>query len=229
MNPDQNYYVAHCIEEPVFVTGISKIFNTCDSLKNLMIGVYLIEEDRFLYCNKIFEKIIGFTPHNLIKEGWEFWFSLIRPCEIAKVRIKIFNFFTTPLVQDAMTLQYHVTNLKGEEVCIRHEILIYKLRKKIFALNYFFDVSEQEVIERCIKDSGGNLTRSLYKDQCTQISCREEEVLKLIADGYSSKEIAGKLFISNHTAISHRKHLIQKFRVKNTAQLIKKASKVLEL
>ncbi len=229
MNPDHNYYVAHCIDEPAFNTGISKILNTCDHLENLMIGIYLIDEERFLYCNKIFEKIIGFTPYNLTKGGWDFWFSLIRPCEIAKVKDKLFGFFTTPQMQDAITIQYHVTNLEGEEMYIRHEILIYKLRKKLFALNYFFDVSEQEIIQRCVKDNGGNLTKNLHKDQCTQISCREEEVLKLIADGYSSKQIAEKLFISNHTAISHRKHLIQKFRVKNTAQLIKKASKVLEL
>lgn len=61
------------------------------------------------------------------------------------------------------------------------------------------------------------------------ISIREKEVLKLIADGFSSRQIADQLFISKHTAISHRKNLIEKFRVKNTAQLIKKASKVMDL
>ena len=54
---------------------------------------------------------------------------------------------------------------------------------------------------------------------------REKEVLKLIADGLSAKEVANKLFISIHTAINHRKNLISKFQVKNTAQLIKVASK----
>ena len=51
----------------------------------------------------------------------------------------------------------------------------------------------------------------------------------MVADGYSSKQIADKLFISNHTAISHRKNLIEKFKVKNTAQLIKRASRNIEL
>ncbi|MEW7289072.1 response regulator transcription factor [Aquimarina sp. 2304DJ70-9] len=229
MNPDHNYYVAHCIDEPIFTTEISKILNTCNDSKNLIIGLYLIEEDRFLYCNKIFKKVIGFDPYSLIKEGWQFWFSLIVPHEVSQVRSKIFNFFTTPLVRDIITLQYHINNDKGDEICIKHEILIYKLKNKMFALNYFFDISEKEEIERCVKINGGHRGRSFLKNQLTCISSREEEVLKLIADGFSSKEIAEKLFISNHTAISHRKHLIQKFRVKNTAQLIKKASKVLEL
>jgi len=58
-----------------------------------------------------------------------------------------------------------------------------------------------------------------------QLSERELEVLRLIASGYSSKQLADKLNISNHTAISHRKNLLEKFRVKNTAELIKEASK----
>ncbi len=68
----------------------------------------------------------------------------------------------------------------------------------------------------------------IKKENCI-ISSREKEVLHLIGEGYSSKQIADMLFISNHTAISHRKNLIEKFQVKNTAQLIKKASKVMEL
>ena len=55
------------------------------------------------------------------------------------------------------------------------------------------------------------------------ISQREKEVLRLIAYEYSTKEIAEKLYISQHTALSHRKKLLQKFRVKNTAGLIRKA------
>jgi DNA-binding CsgD family transcriptional regulator len=57
------------------------------------------------------------------------------------------------------------------------------------------------------------------------ITEREKEVLRLVSKGYSDKQIADQLFISNHTAISHRKNLIQKFGVKNTAELIKVASK----
>ena len=55
------------------------------------------------------------------------------------------------------------------------------------------------------------------------ISNRETQILELIASGFSSSEIAKKLFISDHTVISHRKKLIQKFRAKNSAHLITKA------
>lgn len=57
------------------------------------------------------------------------------------------------------------------------------------------------------------------------ISIREKEVLKLISDGFATKEIADKLNISFHTVESHRKNLLEKFGVKNSAELIKAASK----
>lgn len=55
------------------------------------------------------------------------------------------------------------------------------------------------------------------------ISKREKEVLHLIAWENTSQEIAAQLFISNHTAITHRKHLLEKLMVKNTAGLVRRA------
>lgn len=57
------------------------------------------------------------------------------------------------------------------------------------------------------------------------LSSRETEVLQLIADGLTNPQIASKLFISLHTVDSHRKNLLTKFQVNNTAGLIKLAAK----
>jgi DNA-binding CsgD family transcriptional regulator len=54
---------------------------------------------------------------------------------------------------------------------------------------------------------------------------REKEILKLIAEGLSSQEIADKLFISLRTVETHRLNLNQKLDVKNTAGLVKEAIK----
>ncbi|MDG2450176.1 MAG: helix-turn-helix transcriptional regulator [Saprospiraceae bacterium] len=55
------------------------------------------------------------------------------------------------------------------------------------------------------------------------VSNREKEVLNLIAYEYTSYEIAEMLFISKHTADSHRKNLLIKLDAKNTAGLVRKA------
>jgi DNA-binding NarL/FixJ family response regulator len=55
-------------------------------------------------------------------------------------------------------------------------------------------------------------------------SKREREVLDLLAKGYSTREIAKKLFITEKTVESHRKNLVNKAKVKNTVELIAYAS-----
>lgn len=57
------------------------------------------------------------------------------------------------------------------------------------------------------------------------ISSREKEVLALISEGLTNQQIAEKLFVSVHTIDSHRKSLLTKFSVNNTAGLIKQAAK----
>ncbi|MDX1910035.1 MAG: response regulator transcription factor [Saprospiraceae bacterium] len=55
------------------------------------------------------------------------------------------------------------------------------------------------------------------------LTAREKEVLALIAEGLTNQEIATQLFVSPLTVDSHRKNLLAKFEVKNTAQMVKVA------
>lgn len=55
------------------------------------------------------------------------------------------------------------------------------------------------------------------------ITQREHQVLKLIAFEYTIDEIANRLFLSHHTIITHRKSLIRKLKVKNTAGLMRRS------
>ena len=56
-----------------------------------------------------------------------------------------------------------------------------------------------------------------------RLSEREKEILVLIAYESTNREIAQKLYISIHTAISHRKNLCSKLRVRNSAGLVRRA------
>lgn len=58
------------------------------------------------------------------------------------------------------------------------------------------------------------------------ISPREREVLNLIAWENSTKEIAKELYISEHTVLTHRKNLLSKMNVKNTAGLVRKGFEI---
>ena len=52
------------------------------------------------------------------------------------------------------------------------------------------------------------------------LSWREIEIVRLIRDGLSSKEIASRLNITVRTAEVHRHNILKKLKLKNTASLI---------
>jgi DNA-binding CsgD family transcriptional regulator len=58
----------------------------------------------------------------------------------------------------------------------------------------------------------------------TPLSRREKEVVKLIVDGYSSKQIADRLYLSLHTVNTHRRNIMGKTQHKNTHDLVRFAS-----
>jgi DNA-binding NarL/FixJ family response regulator len=70
--------------------------------------------------------------------------------------------------------------------------------------------------------SGMNIFHNQEK-KASDLSQREIEVLRLIAEGMTNAEIADKLFTSKRTIESHRQNIIEKAQVKNTAALIKYA------
>jgi DNA-binding NarL/FixJ family response regulator len=55
------------------------------------------------------------------------------------------------------------------------------------------------------------------------LTVREREIIKLIAEGKSSKEIGGMLYISSRTVQHHRANIMRKLNVKKSADLIKYA------
>ena len=55
------------------------------------------------------------------------------------------------------------------------------------------------------------------------LTTREREVVKLIAEGRSSKEIADLLFISVRTVDNHRANIMEKLNLKKAADLVKYA------
>ena len=56
------------------------------------------------------------------------------------------------------------------------------------------------------------------------LTAREQEILRLVADGLTTAQIAEKLFTSPRTVESHRQNIMAKTGTKNTAALVKAAA-----
>jgi DNA-binding NarL/FixJ family response regulator len=101
------------------------------------------------------------------------------------------------------------------------------------AISYLLKDSSPETIVNAVYNAANGIsTHSLSiknlintpKEQTIILSKREIEVLKLISEGNTNQQIAEKLCLSPLTIDSHRKNMILKFKVQNTASLIKEAS-----
>lgn len=65
----------------------------------------------------------------------------------------------------------------------------------------------------------------VFSCEAVLISKRECEIITLIAEGYTNQQIADKLFLSSHTINTHRKNIMAKLGVKNTAGIVMYAVK----
>ena len=69
------------------------------------------------------------------------------------------------------------------------------------------------------------VVRSFYRGEASEpelepLTAREEEVLKLVAQGYSNKEVAKELDINPDTVRVHLRHIFQKWQVSNRTQAV---------
>jgi DNA-binding NarL/FixJ family response regulator len=90
---------------------------------------------------------------------------------------------------------------------------------------YFIDSSlSHKVVENLMKagDKGTNVTDSGYG----ALTPREQQVMRLLAEGMSTKQIAKKLFISPKTVENHRANIMGKLELHSTIELVRYAAKL---
>ena len=95
------------------------------------------------------------------------------------------------------------------------------------------DASKNEIIEALHTVVAGKaymnfsvaqaLKNNMPPEGLPMLTRREKEVLELISDGLTNQDIADKLFLDVTTINSHRKNMLTKYQVKNTAALVKLA------
>ncbi len=103
---------------------------------------------------------------------------------------------------------YLMKNASREEVinCI----------ESVLEYDYYFNNKITNIMRKVMMYKGKRTTTHIIHD----LTEREIEVLELICKEYTAKEIGEKLFISFRTVEGHRKKLLSKLNVRNTAGLV---------
>jgi two-component system, NarL family, response regulator NreC len=94
--------------------------------------------------------------------------------------------------------------------------LVRAVRSVVSGKSYFSPAIAQTLAEDYLRQ----LKNRNLEDSFELLTEREKEILQLVAEGKSNKEVASILDISPYTVDTHRTHLMQKLNLHNTAEIV---------
>jgi DNA-binding CsgD family transcriptional regulator len=188
------------------------------------------ETCKFIFVDSCYESFTGYLPKDHQRGGLDFWFSKVHPDDRRMLGDRIVESFEVSKhsfkkeQSDSKILNYRFKKGNGEWIWIQHTVynlsidhggkadkLLHRLRLlDVLADPVNSTMSTHEVL---LNNSEG----------VNKLTSREKQVLKLIAEGFSTKMISSQLKISINTVETHRRHLLEKLDAKNSMELIKKA------
>lgn len=77
-----------------------------------------------------------------------------------------------------------------------------------------------KILDIVLKGQDAPVSYESVSCEGVKLSSREVEIVQLVAEGLTNKQIADKLFLSTHTVTTHRKNIMSKLGVNNTAGLV---------
>lgn len=115
---------------------------------------------------------------------------------------------------------YQESWMVQDAISIGVNAFILKNREALGDLKYFLNDSEDIYLGKGVAE----ILAGEKGLRCYNISDREEDVLRLLVEGKTAREIADTLFISPFTVQNHTKSLRSKLKCKNVIQLINKVN-----
>lgn len=194
---------------PVVIRGVESILSNKPDLK--FMGGYVSFKDFVReFSNEPIDVIV--TDVSLKDSPSEQNITLLRK-QFAQSRVVVFTLMDSIYyVKMAMRQGAAGYLLKTSE----ESDFIQAIRKVFAGEQYIEDGIKETIFQKAL------LNKKTVTEQ-PKLTRREKEILQLLASNFSSKEISKKLFISKKTVENHRSNMLLKFKVKNSASLIKKA------
>ena len=194
-----------------------------DILDKIEAFIFIFDLKSFkpLWINRYTEKRFHCTNEELQKLSSDTFLSLFHPRSLLRFTSRIKN-YERDNPQGTKTV-YQVKTLKGEWINMHTSSIVFKRDENNnikCLMGYATEVSHRELGEnmRQMKELDSSLKQlSLIES----LSKRERDVVYYIAHGYTDREIGKILNISMHTTKTHRKRILNKLHMKNSALLIK--------
>lgn len=212
----------------------SRSFNLLDKAASFF---YLFDfvRMRYVYVSESIKHIMGYTSQEWVEGGPDWVFTTIYPEDVARLKDlhrALFDFYYAIPVADRVDYKYvwevRVIRKDRAVIWIMQQgsfIEIDKEGKPIITFDILTDITKFKK-DKC-------MTLNMFKNEESKkttlyfpihgkapFSKREIEIIPHLSKGLSSKEIAQKLFISPHTVDTHRRNMLKKSGVKDSASLL---------
>lgn len=202
--------------------------------------IFNIYEAELEFISSEIKNVLGFEPNEISSK---FFMERIHPDDknyFLNFESKVAEFYNALPLEKRGSYMYHhdyrIKSKEGKYVRLLHQIVPIEFDDKSFyrTLGMHTDITHIKydgiptlsIIGLNDEPSYFNIknTETIIKSY-SLFTKREREILKLIIEGYSSREIANELFISHHTVNAHRKNILNKADVKTPFDLLKKVFK----
>lgn len=206
---------------------------------------YLLDYPRqqYIYVDEACFDMFGYTAKQFMEEALEGYLNKWHPTDYQIMNNHVFpqsiHFLqnvSCEKYQDLIfSFNYRVLNAKGEYITVlqRSSYIASGIPgKPLGNLGVAFDITHYKAdpsvvhtIEEVKQHNGRLFNELLYKktypvEEETLMTNRELEILKWIAEGFSSKQIARSLGISLNTVNNHRKNMLRRTGCKTATELL---------
>lgn len=211
----------------------TKLLNKFTPIGNqCLYGVSYFDEKLF-YLSDSVEQVFGYTKHEVIE--LDFFYSLIHPNDIDTVKRMTLYAFSTASEQGKVKSLDHVFHLTyrmkrkdGTYIKVQRQTSILTQDKNETMLTSYgiltdiTHLNNSEEIQSLLvgPEIPGFSFTDLESSPKVNLTRREKEMIDLLANGMNSNEIAKKLYISKETVYTHRKNILAKTGVNNSAELM---------
>ena len=194
--------------------------------QNLIASVRYIVDGKLVWNNEYDQRIFGYESGDIVSEKDEILcLNQIHPDDIKQIENSKKKIIESG--EKSYVLNVRIKNIEGEwlNTIISYTDVSHKKNDgKKHCLLMIADATEQLANFTKIESIAYENARLKYKLILVYLSKREKEILSLLTQGLSTKEIAEKLSVSFYTVETHRRNILRKSGMKNINQLVRFAT-----
>jgi DNA-binding CsgD family transcriptional regulator len=218
----------------------SSVLKTLSEISNSGTQIFDLNKKEILFFSPNFGKALGYEAADYEALNYAFFESKIHPDEKHQLALnglaslKMFdNFSRDEKLNHKVVHEYQMMNAEGKYIRLVEQYQILELDKKgqMWLMMSIVDIAPNQDANGTVNSKILNFKTGLIipfeeaqKPQL-ELTKRELEILKLVKQGYLSKEISEQLSISVHTVNTHRYRFLEKLGANNSFEAVVFASK----